>query len=468
MGAQSKTRMTAPGIRGIAMKYRTTLALLVLGLAAALLFFFVERPRQDALDRKAKHEGSLTGVTPDEVQEVAIERPDLSLTALRAGARWRITAPLEDSADDAAFHTLVRTICDAAVERRIEVDEKALPEFGLEPPAAVVRLSGPAGGALLQVRVGGHNVTKSHCYATLGRSTEVLLVPAAVRRYAVRPLFEYRDPRVVDIAIEDVAAIGVSSPARAMTWRFDRRRRYWFTVERGDTVTGDSTAVVAVIRTLRGLRAADIPEDGPARREDYIAPAAGTVVLERTAGSAPLTLRFGAPREGSCFVERSGDSRIALVDAAVLDIFARTVDDLRNRRLLRFAEESLSRVSLETRGRAVTIVRSGTRWTYTNPGFGDIGEDAAGKLLARLKDLRCDRVIEERVRAGKDYGFATPILRLVLADPAGEVIDELRAGAPAPGTGMTYVTSRSAPYVGAIATAPLSGIESLMGGPGPR
>jgi hypothetical protein len=454
--------------REIAMKFRTTLTLLALGLAAALFFFLVERPRQAKLDDEAVNEATLTGVEPGKVEAITIERSDLTITALRDGERWRITAPVEDSADDAAFNTLVRAICGAPVDRRIETNSEGLSEFGLAPPAAVVRLAGNGGGLPFELRIGGHNVTKSHCYAALGSSGTVLLVPASVRRYAVRPFSEYRNRRIMELDIEEVVGVGISSPARSMTWRFDRTKRSWFTVERGDTIPGDSTAVQAVVRELRGLRAIDIPYGGAAGTDDYLSPASGSVVLERTPGSDPLTLRFGAARDGACYVERSNDSRISLVDAAILDIFARTVNDLRYRRLLRYSDETLSRISIETPERAVTLVLAGNRWTYTNPGFGDIGEDTARKLLALVRDLRCDTVIAEKIQGEKDYGFSSPVLRLVLFDAAGGVIDELRAGRPAPGDRMRYVTSESAPYLASIAWTPLSELESLIGGPGPR
>lgn len=450
------------------MKFRTTLALLALGLAAALFFFLVERPRQAKVDDEAAGEGNLTGVEPDEVETLIIERTGLTIAARREGERWRITAPVEDSADDAALNTLVRSICDASVDRRIETNGGGLAEFGLDPPAAAVRLAGSAGRLLLELRIGGHNVTKSHCYVTLGSSATVLLVPAAVRRYAVRPLLEYRNRRIADIDIEEVIGVGISSPARSMTWRFDLPGRAWFTVERGDTIPGDSTAVVAVVRELRGLRAIDIADDGAAKKDDYLSPTSGSVVLERTPGSEPLTLRFAAARGGACYVERSNDSRISLVDAAVLAIFERSVNDLRNRRLLRYSEENLSRISLETAERAITLVRSGTRWTYTNPGFGDIGEDTARKLLAAVRDLRFATVIAEKIPGKKDYGFSQPVLRLVLLDSAGGVIDELRVGGPDSGDGMRYVSSLSAPYLASIAVTALTELETLFGGPGPR
>ena len=450
------------------MKFRTTAILLAVGLAAGLFYFLVEKPRDERLSRDAESEGILTRVAPEEVETLTVERADHTIAARRDGAGWRMTSPVEDSGDAGAFNTLILSVCGAAVERRIETHGEGLSEYGLDPPAAILRLSRSDGRVLVDLRIGEHNVTKSHCYATFGAGPTVLLIPSAVRRYSLRPLFEYRNPRIVEIAVEDVSAIGVSSPGRAMEWRHDRPGRSWFTVESGDTISGDSTAVQALIRELRGLRARDIPAGGPENRDRYLEPLAGSVVLGRAGDTEALTLRFGAARDGACYVERSNDGRISLVDTTVLDIFGRTLNELRDRKLVRYADQDLYKVALETPGRNLSIVRSGPRWTYANPGFGDIGEESGRNLLALVRELKCDTVIAEKIPAARDYGFSKPSFRLVLFDEAGRAIDEVRAGTAAPGEGMTYVTSLSAPYLASISESTLSALESRFTAPGAR
>jgi hypothetical protein len=447
------------------MRYKSTAILVAVGLAAALYYLFVERPRQAALDDTARRENTLTDVAPADVEALFIERPDLSLAARRRGAAWRIEAPVADTGDDAAFSMLLRAVCGAAVERRIDAGEESLAAYGLDPPAAIVRFAGKDGRPLLEIRIGDHNVTKSHCYAALGPDRTVLLVPAGVRRYAVQPFVEYRDRRVVEAKLEEIVAVAISSPSRSMNWRLDRAARVWFAVQDGDTVPGDSTAIEAVIRELRGLRALDIPEKAAIGGDEFLVPEAGSIVFQR-AGSEPLALRFGAARDSVCYVERSDDARISLVDAAVLRIFARTIDQLRNRRLLRFSANDLARITLETRERTVSVHRAGTRWTYANPGFGEIAEESALRLLETLRSLEADTIIAERVPAAGAYGFSQPFVRLVLADAAGDVIDELRVGAPAPGEELRYATSRSAPRLAALGRAAIGALETSVGGPG--
>ena len=449
------------------MRFKTTLILLAVGVGAALYFFVVEKPREAGRDDKTASEGRLTGVLPDDVETVKIERPDVTIAARRDGERWAIVSPVEDAADDAAFNTLLRTVCDAAVERRLALGETSLAEYGLEPPSAVVHLGAKDGRALLELRVGGHNVTKSHCYAAVGSARRVILVPAGIRRYALRTLFEYRNKRILDAAVDDVRGVEIASPGESMAWRLDGRDG-WFTVENGDTITGDSTAIEAVVRELRGLRALDIPIDGAQKREEYLSPSAGSIALGLAPDSRTIRIRFGDRRDDRCYVESSANERVSQVDAAVLGLFDKTVNDLRDRRLLRYDERGLAKLTLETPEKTVTILVSGTGWTYANTGFGDIDEETAARLLARIKELKFERVIGSKIPAAGDHGFAKPFFRLVLLGVGDVVIDELTVGGPAPGERLRYVTSRSAPFLAVIGTAPLSAIESHFGGRGAR
>ena len=441
------------------MRFKTTLILLAVGVAAALFFFVVEKPRKTGRDEKTAREGRLTAVLPDEVETVTIQRPDLTIAARRDGERWAIVSPVEDAADDAAFNTLLRSVCDAAVERRLALGETSLAEYGLEPPSAVVYLGAKDGRSLLELRVGEHNVTKSHCYAAVGPARSVILVSAGIRRYALRTLFEYRNKRIVNAAVEDVRGVEIASLGESMAWRLDGRDG-WFTVENGDTIPGDSAAVEAVVRELRGLRAMDIPIDGAEKREEYLSPAAGSVALGLAPGSRTIRIRFGGRRDDRCYVESSAGGRVSQVDAAVLGLFDKTVNDLRDRRLLRYDDRGFAKLTLETLKNTVTILASGTGWTYANPGFGDIDEETAARLLARIKELKFERVIDGKIPPAGEHGFTKPFFRLVLLGDGDVVIDELTVGGPAPGEGLRYVTSRSAPFLAVIGTAPLSEIES--------
>ena len=445
------------------MRFKTTLILLAVGIAAALFFLVVERPREAGRDENTSLEGRLTGVLPDDVDTMTIERPDMTIAARRHGERWAIVSPVEDAADDAALNTLLRSVCDAAVERRIDVGEGGLAEYGLEPPSAVIHLGTEDGLSLLELSLGEHNVTKSHCYATVGSGREVILVPAGIRRYALRTLFEFRERRILDAALEGVQGVEIASPRVSMAWRLDRRKG-WFTVDNGDTVPGDTAAIEAVVRELRGLRALDITIDGAEKRAEYLSPPAGSITLGLAPGAGTIQIRFGGRRGDRCYAECSADGRVSLLGAAVLDLLDRTVNDLRDRRLLHYDENGLANLTLETVGKTVTILISGTGWTYSNPGFGEIDEESAAGLLTRIKELKFEKVIDDKIPAPGNHGFNQPFFRLVLLGDGGAVIDELTVGGPAPGDRLRYATSRSAPFLSVVGTEPLSEIESQFGG----
>ncbi len=441
------------------MRPRTTLIVVGLALGAALFFFLVEEPRYARKTQRAASEQRLTPTRAEDVYAVSILRPDIAITAAREGEHWKVMSPVVDVADDPAFNTLVLTTCRAVVERRFDVEESRLPEYGLAPPLATMRFEAKDGEGLLEVRIGDLNPSGSHCYALAGGASDVLLLPSGVRRYALRSLFEFRDKRIIDVEVSDVARIEIASRGRATSWTALETGK-WFNVQKGDTTRGDKTAVESVVRELRGLRARDILAGEPSVTEARFLDRSGTIRLSTRRDSAGVTLTFGAPRGDSCYVETSGRLRVASVDTTILAVFRKTADDFRDRRILTYAKDSIAKIVWETPAQTITILKTDDAWSYANPGFGQIGERAIHRLFSTLETLEFTTALDEDFAEMTGHGFDTPLLRLTLFDAGDRVIDETAVGSLAPDGSSRYVSSRSTGILAGIAPASVSRLEN--------
>ena len=445
------------------MRSRTTLILVLLALFAALFFFLVEEPRRARRTERTAIEERLTTIGAEDVHSVSIGRADVLIVAERRGGGWQLTTPVVDAADDPAVNMLVVTTCSAPVDRQFAVEESLLSEFGLAPPAATVRFAAMDGEDLLELRIGDFNPSKSHCYALGQHPREVLLLPAGVRRYALRPLFEFRNKRIVEVEVREVARLDISSARGSVTWTAGEGGP-WFTVQDGDTVRGDRTEVEGVIRRLRCLRAKDIPF-GPA--PDPGDPL-GTIRLSIREDSSVVSLAFSRPRRDACYVASSHTNRMALVDTTMVPIFAMTVDDFRNRRILAYSEDALARIVWETPQRSLTVIRTDGTWSYANPGFGRIDAEAASRLLSTLAGLEFTAALENDYTEIAGHGFDAPALRVTLLDTGDRVLDEVVVGSLLPDGVSRYVASRSSRTLATIDPEPLSRLEeelSNLGGP---
>ena len=447
------------------MRFKTTLILLAICAAAALFYFVVERPRHEREVERAAREGRFADVSPGDVYRVTITRPDVTIAVEREEDHWKLLSPVVDRADDAAVNTLLETACGARAEEEFDADESPLSEFGLDAPSAVVRLTAKNGEDLLDLRIGEFSLTKSHCYATARGGGRVFLLPAGVRRYALRPLFDYRYKRIFDVPVADVFRLEIATKTRSMVWATDKTGE-WFTVQSGDTIHGDTTSLENVVRKLRGLRANDMPFGVPDATDAYFGTRARAISVRFKPDSAEITLAFSDPRGPGCYVESSGSNRVALVDTTILDVFAKTITDLRDRRLLRHDLDAVVRMTLETPRLTITLVRTGAKWTFANPEFGDADEEAVRRLVLRIEDVKFDAVLDENLPEKNGHGFEKPVLRLTLFGPGDRAIDELAVGEPAPDGISRYVWSRSTGVLAIIDSASVSELEEDFGDPG--
>jgi hypothetical protein len=314
---------------------------------------------------------------------------------------------------------------------------------------------------LLELRVGEFNVTKELCFAATGKDAEVMLIGPDVRRYALRPLFDFRNKRIVDVAVELVRRLDFTTPARSMSWR-TREDGSWFTVQRGDTIDGDRSALEGVVRRLRGLRADDFPSGASGTDDTRLSPRLGSISMWSDGEPAPVEATFGGRLDGGCYVWSSQTGRIARVDTTALEVFAWTVDDVREKRLLRFDRNGLTRISVERPGRTIAVVKSDDGWAFSNPAFGTLGSQTMNRFFSTLEGLRFDAVLDERAPAMNHHGFDNPYLRVTLYGRGGEAVDALAIGDSISNGSARFATSRSARLLASVTPSRLAAVDDLF------
>jgi hypothetical protein len=425
------------------MRFKGTWILLIIAVLIVAYFFLIEQPGHE---RKLFDDATgqkLTRLDRDAISLIRIEsagRPDIEFE--KRDGIWKLTGPIADIADDAPINTLITSIADADIERKLEPDAAALAEFGLNETATHLTLMTAEGDTAFTLIVGSHTLTKSHFYARENTRSEVLILPATVRRYAVKELSEYRDKRVVDFLLEDVAKYRLTSDAGTFEWELQPESG-WFTVLGGDTICGDRQEVEAIMRTLRGLRVRSFVSDDPAAFNRYWEKPEGTLSVWTMESPTPIILRCGLLEEGEFYAKRDDSNRIIKLDGVFLEAFGKTVADLREKRLLAFDRDRIASITVLSPDTSGTILKSGAGWGFPNPALGAIDKDTINALLAKLESLKFDSVIRERWERRDLHGFEDPLYRVALLDAGGTEIDEIIAGERGPASGTIYVTSTS-------------------------
>jgi hypothetical protein len=442
------------------MRFKPTLILFVLAAAALAYFFLVEQPRHRRRTAGDERQRRLTMVSPDHVFGLRIERGDASLSFTRFGAEWRLVEPVADLADQGSVNTLIHAAVNAEIAERFTVEASRLSEYGLADGFATIRLSDSLHADALTIDVGNLNVAKTHCYIRKPGSDELVLVGAGVRRYALRSLFDYRDKRVADLDVQAVTGLDIqSADRRRMEWRATSSGS-WHLVQKSDTIRGDAVALDTILREMRALRAVEILDDDPANRTRHFSRPAGTLAF--SFGDSTVAYVFSQRDGERCYVRAEGRGRIDGVAGSALDVFDRSLQDLRDRRVLHFDRDSLAKVTIDTGTGSISLVKFADEWSFANPTLGAIDQQRVAAFLATLEGLKYREIIDERVRDLSARGLDPATYHVVLLDAESRVIDEARCGRLDPHGRVRYATSRSSPLLGVLDVEPLEGLDSLF------
>jgi hypothetical protein len=449
----------------LAKRSRNTLIIIAIAAVLAAYFFLVEQPRHRQERERARAATELAAFDPVEATYVEIDRPDVTLVFVKRDARWWLTSPLQDRAEDGSIMRLLAILDSGEIARDLgDLGQQTdFAPYGLSEPAASITVVA-AGDTVVALDVGKLNVEKTHAYARRRgppAGGSVILIPTAVRRYSLGEPSGYRSQRLVEFDLASVASFAVRWPSHSLVCRRNPEAGGWEISSNGRAFPGSKRRVEEILRRLRGLR---VQQFVPATEVPVVKPfdpLTGSVVVALDDGSESV-VTVGRRLEGLVYVGAGAGGRVVLADTTVVVIFEATAIVLRDRRLLRFERGNITKVTVESDSVRVTLVRPGDEWAYPNPSMGRIDQRKVGRALTAISDLEYTVVVDENPDARRSYGLSKPDLRLTIFGADGAPLDWLdckRRGSP---PAVYVVTSRSAGVIAELEGDALDAVVDLF------
>lgn len=375
-----------------------TLAVL-LALAAGLGGFLVVDSQwlTPKREKAASAKGRLWTVEPKDVEALTITRKDETIKLKRAGEGWEMVEPVKGRADGGVVNEVVTGLATARVDREIDPNPSKLADFGLEPPAAQVALEVKGQAAPLTLAVGGKNPTGVWVYAREGSKPAVVVVGESVARDTARPVADFRDKTLLAFDRKNVTAVDLDlgdgsrmtlEPEEGGKWRITRPGPY----------RADGDLVVDMLDKL-----------GAARIREFVAaptslaaygldkPSRVTLWLGKDKDRTSKTLLVGktdADKKG-VYAQREGETEVLLVPVEAWDKVPKTVAMARDKTVLPYAYDKVSRVEIESGAGKVMLERDGISWKITAPEALKADSGAVNNLLWRIRDLRAAGFLDE-------------------------------------------------------------------------
>ena len=394
------------------------LFLLVAGLGAYLYWVEVPKARQEAT--KAK----LVTAKSDDLTAVDLVFPDREIALHKENGAWRLTKPIEASADDTAVQALLRSLTDAEVQKSIDETPGDLASFGLDHPAPTVHLT-TAAGELPAIAVGKNAAVGGKTYVRVGDEPKVSLTSSALKVALDKQVKDLRDKQLLTFKDDDVTRVDIK-PADGSAVALVRKDKDAWTLEPGDQPT-DITEVRSYLSSLRSTRAVDFPDTDVA--------AAGldkpriTVTLDLGKEPAQTLLIGNDTTQGTqkqVFAKRGDQPTVVTLGDWSFRTLGKDAWQFRDKTILGFGSDRVGRIVIERKdGPGATLVH-GEPGGWSVEGLKESKAGVIQRFVDDLRELRGASIAEEPAKDLKRFGLDAPDLRLTLSDreqkPMGTIL----------------------------------------------
>ncbi len=191
-------------------------------------------------------------------------------------------------------------------------------------------------------------------------------------------------------------------------------------------MTADQDAVGSMASTLGSLSADKVVEEKAADLKPYglETPTLDIQVMRKDGKTDHLLIGDDTPTGSGAYAKLANDARVVTVSAATKTSLDKRPDDLRDKRLMTFDSDKLSRVDLAGKGAAVEFGKNGqNEWQIVKPRPLRADGSAVDGLISKLKDAKMDLTEED---AAKKFAAATKVALATVTDAGGTQTLEVR------------------------------------------
>lgn len=411
------------------MRWQTSAMLAVLLILVGGFYYFYEVRGAPDRERAESRKGRVFSAEPADVTALELKRPDDTVALKRDGDAWRVTAPIAARGNRGTIDETLTTILTAKMDREIDAKPASLADFGLEKPAAQVLLT-LKDGKQVGIDLGAKSPTGVWVYAREHGKPAVFVLSDGVLRETTRPVVDFRDRTILAFERREVTGVDIVTETDTITveptgdkWR----------ITRPVALAADAAEMNDLLEKLATAKVKDFVADAPRSREAYglERPLRVNVHTGKDKDRASRTLLVGrvdADKKG-VYAMRDGETSVLLLPEEIGKLVPRNVGAIRNRQLVEFERDRITRIDLESPKGAVTLVREKDRWTITAPQALPADQVETGALLARLRELRAQGFLSDDASAISRY-VPKASVKVTLTEQGGSATTVLLAPSP--------------------------------------
>jgi hypothetical protein len=237
-------------------------------------------------------------------------------------------------------------------------------------------------------------------------------------------------PRILEIGADTVRQIEIQRRGEAPTTvQFNDKGKWVLTQPK--PFPADAVAVAGITNTALKLDSERVVDPNATDLPSYgLAPAQLEVKITQKDGkTSKLLIGENTPAGGAVYAKLDGDPRLFTINTTNKVAFDKDFKDLRDRHLLNFTQDKLSRVELTARHQTVEFAKTGeTEWQIAKPKTMRADGMQVEDLVQKLRNASMDAGFsdDDAKKAVAAFGAATPVALVKLTDQDGAKTFEIR------------------------------------------
>lgn len=400
------------------MRWQTSAVLAVLLVALGGFYYLYEVRWAPDREKAESRKGRVFTAELQDVAQVTLKRPEQSVELKREGDVWQMVAPVRARGDRGPVEEVLTNVLTAKIDREIVAAPASLAEFGLDKPAAEVTLT-LKDGKQLGLALGAKNPTGVWVYARERDKPSVFVVPDSVLRDAIRPVADFRDKAILAFDRKEVTGLDVVT--RDDVLALETADGGW-RLTRPVALSADGDVVGDFLEKLGAAKVKEFVAEAPSSLEPYglDRPLRLTVHTGKDKDRAARGLLVGKvdTTKKGVYALRAGESSVLLLPEDVWTSLPKNVAAVRNKIVLEFDRDKLTRLDIESPRGPVTLVRENDKWRITAPQALAADQVEVGSVLSKVRGLRAQGFLSEDA-SGIARFLARPEVKVSLTDAAG-------------------------------------------------
>ena len=377
------------------MKFKTNaiIGLIFLGLLGFVYFYEIkggEQRRQEA--EKSKQ---LLDFKDTEVQRIELVRGDTTVVLDKGTDGWRLSAPVSDGASQDAVERYLRNLGESEREKTVVDSASATAsqaaKYGLDTPRLKVAL-GLEGGAEQAVAFGTDSPTDRFTYVQKqGGNPEIFVVRAWRFDNLDKGVFDLRDRRVLAFAKDDVVEVRRAGLGGDVV--LAREGEAW-QLREPLTALADAEVVKSLLNKIDTAEiesfVAEAPDEEALKTYGLGGQTGVEIALLIGPDRAEKRLAIGVDNgQGRFYARDASRPQVFLVDSTVVQQLTKGLDELRDKKPLRFDRGSVEHIALIKNESQIFAVEKDTAgvWSLTNPADREVKSWKLNGLLTDLGQL---------------------------------------------------------------------------------